>query len=190
MLTTLRPEFHVTPCADELMLERLLDLSDGFLVRTANMSAEAVKARFRRCPGAFHCVLRGTGTGDVTDLVGYFILLPVNDKCCEALRTGTMAAGRHIQLSDLAESGDKIGGMYLSVVCAIGPRAQSAAIEGVIAALRELYSKHNVRQLFARAATAAGARMLGRLSGTTFEADGRIHSIDMAAYDLIAGPPC
>lgn len=176
--------FQIGPCRDEAAFERLLDLGDGFLARAAGMSAAELKARFRRCPGAFHCVLRSAEIDD--KLVGYFVLLPVNEQCREALRNGAIAAGRQIQLSDLAEPGEKIAAVYLSVVCAIGPRAQSAAIEGVIATLRELYSSDHVRHLFARAATAAGARMLERLSGTTFEADGRIHAIDMAGYALIA----
>jgi O-acetyl-ADP-ribose deacetylase len=174
--------FRIAPCTDEAMFERLLALKDGFLVHAANMGAEELRARYRRCPSAFHCVMRGD------DLVGYFILLPVNETCCDALRSGAIAAGRQIQLSDLAASGDEVAALYLSVVCAIGPRAQSAAIEGVIATLRELYRSENVRQLFARAATATGARMLERLSGSGFEADGRIHSIDLGAYDLITAP--
>jgi hypothetical protein len=176
--------FHIGPCPDDATFERLLDLRDGFLARATEMSAVDLQARFRRCPSAFHCVLRRADTGD--QLVGYFVLLPVNEKCREALRTGAIASGRQIQPSDLAGPGDKIAALYLSVVCAIGPRAQRAAIEGVIATMRELYSSENVRHLFARAATANGARMLERLSGTTFEADGRIHAIDLGAYALIA----
>ena len=179
-------QFHVERCADEAMFDRLLALGDDFLVRTASMGAEELRARFRRCPDAFHCVLRRTETHD--GLVGYFILLPINEKCRDAVHRGLIMAGRDIQLSDLAESGNDTAAMYLSVVCAIGPRAQSAAIEGVIATLREIYSRMNVRQLFARAATETGARMLERLSRTRFEADGRIHSIDMAEYELITAP--
>ena len=176
--------FEVRPCADEAMFRRLLELNDGFLVRAAKMSAEEWTARFRRCPEAFHCVLRH---GSVDELSGYFVLLPVNETCRDALRAGTIAAGSQIQLSDLVRPGETIAAVYLSVVCANGPRAQKAAIDGVIAALRVLYAR-GVRLLFARAATATGARMLERLSGTTFEADGRIHTIDMAEYDLIAAP--
>jgi hypothetical protein len=164
------------------MLERLLALNDGFLMRAADMSEEALRARFRRCARAFHCVMRSS------ELVGYFVLLPVNDACAEALRGGLITAGRQIELSHLAEPGDKVAAMYLSVVCAIGPRAQRAAIEGVIAALRRLYATEGVRWLFARAATTTGARMLGRLSGTAFEADGRIHAIDIGRYELITAP--
>ena len=114
------------------MLEGLLTLNDGFVVRAASMSAEELKARFQRCPTAFHCVLRGS------ELVGFFILLPVNEECSVGLRSGRVTAGRQIQLSDLVEPGGQIAAMYLSVVCAIGPRAQRAAIEGVIATLRRL----------------------------------------------------
>src|SRR5467141_2046744 len=177
------PQFYIVPCGNELMFEHLLDLCDGFLVRAADMDVEELKARFRRCPGAFRCVLRRAETAD--ELVGYFILLPVNERCCDALRSGMIAAGRHIQLCDLAQAGEKVAALYLSVVCAIGPRAQKAAIEGVIATLRERYASDNVCQLFARAATATGARMLERLSGMRFKADGRIHSIDIAGYALI-----
>ena len=185
-LSATRSGFEVRPCADEVMFERLLDLNDGFLARAANMSVEEWTARFRRCPAAFHCVLR---RGEIDDeLAGYFILLPVNEKCCEALRRGTIAAGCQIRLPDLAQPGEAIAALYLSVVCACGPRAQKAAIDGVIAALRRLYTSENVRHLFARAATATGARMLERLSGTRFEADGRIHAIDLSEYDLIAAP--
>lgn len=165
------------------MLERLFALNDGFLMRAADMNAEALRARFRRCARAFHCVLRSSE--DALDLVGYFVLLPVNDACAEALRAGLITAGRQIEISYLAEPGDKVAAMYLSVVCAIGPRAQRAAIEGVIATLRTVYSTEGVRWLFARAATTTGARMLGRLSGTPFEADGRIHAIDIGRYDVI-----
>ena len=183
---TLQPQFHIEPCKDEGMFERLLNLREGFLVHAADMSAEELKTRFRRCPSAFQCVLRGTeGDGE---LVGYFILLPVNETCREALRNGSIAAGRQIRPSDLVEPGDKIAAVYLSVVCAIGPRAQRAAIEGAVARLRELYSSEKVRQLFARAATVTGARMLERLSGTPFEADGRIHAIDIGEYGLITAP--
>lgn len=177
--------FEVHTCADEAMFQRLLALNDGFLARAAKMSAEEWTARFRRCPEAFHCVLRLGGNQD--EMAGYFVLLPVNEWCRDALREGTIAAGSQIQLSNLVQQGETPAAVYLSVVCASGPRAQKAAIDGVIAALRRLYSRE-VRLLFARAATATGARMLERLSGTRFEADGRIHTIDMADYDLIAAP--
>lgn len=177
----------IKPCADEAMLERVLQLKDGFLARATKMSEQALKDRFRRCPSAFHCVVRVAPTGE-DELVGYFILLPLNRNCCEALRAGTIRSGREIQLLDLAGSGEEMEGVYLSVVCAIGPRAQGAAINGVVATLRELHGRKNVRYLFVRAATAAGAQMLKRLSNTTFDADGRIHSIDMAVYDLITAP--
>jgi hypothetical protein len=167
------------------MLQRLFDLGDRFLAQAANMSAEAVRARFQRCRSAFQCVLSTSETTDDEELVGYFILLPVNEKCCEALRSGTIRTGRDIQVFDLAVPGDRIGGIYLSVVFGSGPRAQSVAIEGVLAKLREVYSTQNVRHLFARAATAAGARMLERLTSTTFQPDGRIHTIDMARYEHI-----
>ena len=180
---TLPVQLHIAPCMDDVMVERLLALNDGFLMRAADMSAEALRARFRRCARAFHCVMRGSGTDP--ELVGYFVLLPVNDACAEKLRGGLITAGRQIELSDLAEPGAKVAAMYLSVVCAIGPRAQRAAIEGVIATLRRLYATEDVRWLFARAATATGARMLARLSGTPFEADGRIHAIDLNGYDVI-----
>lgn len=182
----MRREFHIAPCIDEAMLARLLALDNGFLMRAADMSAEALKARFRRCASAFHCVLRSSA-GD-PELAGYFVLLPVNEACVEALRGGRITAGRHIEISHLAELGETAAAMYLSVVCAIGPRARRAAVEGVIAVLRTIYSTEGVRWLFARAATATGARMLGRLSGTTFEADGRIHAIDMSGYDVITAP--
>jgi hypothetical protein len=164
------------------MLELLLGLNDGFVIRAASMSAEELRARFHRCPTAFHCVLR------VSELVGFFILLPVNEECSEALRGGRITTGRQIQLSDLVEPGGQIAAMYLSVVCAVGPRAQRAAIEGVIATLRRLHATEGVRWLFARAATETGARMLARLSGTPFEADGRIHSIDISRYEIITAP--
>jgi hypothetical protein len=175
-------QFHIVPCADEAMLERLLALNDGFIISAASMSAEALRARFERCPTAFHCVLHSS------ELVGFFILLPVNEACSEALGGGLVTAGRHIRLSDLVEPGGKIAAMYLSVVCAVGPRAQRAVIEGVIAALRRFYSSEGVRLLFARAATETGARMLARLSGTPFEPDGRIHSIDLGQYEVITAP--
>lgn len=175
-------KFQIAPCHDEPMLERLLTLNDGFVTRAASMSAEELKARFQRCPTAFHCVLRGA------ELVGFFILLPVNDECSEALRSGRITAGRQVHLSDLVGPGGKIGAVYLSVVCAVGPRAQRAAIEGVIATLRRLHSTEGVRWLFARAATETGARMLARLSGTPFEADGRIHAIDISRYEIITAP--
>ena len=164
------------------MLERLLALNDGFVIRAASMSAEELKARFQRCPTAFYCVLRGS------ELAGFFILLSVNEECAEGLRGGRITAGRQIQLSDLVVPGGKIAAVYLSVVCAVGARAQRAAIEGVITTLRRLHSTEGVRWLFARAATATGARMLGRLSGTPFEADGRIHSIDIGLYEIITAP--
>jgi len=176
---TLPGPFQIAQCPDEGMLERLLALNDGFLMCAANMSAEELRARFQRCPRAFYCVERGS------ELVGYFVLLPVNDACAEKLRGGLITAGRQIELAHLAEPGEIIAAMYLSVVCAIGPRAQRAAIEGVIATLRRLYATAGVRWLFARAATGTGARMLARLSGTAFEADGRIHAIDMSGYDVI-----
>jgi hypothetical protein len=179
----LSEQFHIAPCPDEGMLERLLALNDGFLMCAANMSAQELRARFQRCAMAFYCVVRGSEAD--AELVGYFVLLPVNDACAEKLRGGLITAGRQIELSDLAEPGAKVAAMYLSVVCAIGPRAQRAAIEGVIATLRRLYATEDVRWLFARAATATGARMLARLSGTPFEADGRIHAIDLNGYDVI-----
>ncbi len=64
MRTALQPHFHIGPCAHAGMFERLLDLRDGFLVRAANMSVEELRARFQRCPGAFHCVLRRAQTDD------------------------------------------------------------------------------------------------------------------------------
>src|SRR5437763_10682235 len=88
-------QFQIAPCQDEAMLERLLTLNDGFVIRAASMSAEELKARFQRCPTAFHCVLRGS------ELAGFFILLPVNEECSEALRSGRITAGRQIELSDL-----------------------------------------------------------------------------------------
>jgi hypothetical protein len=176
--------FDIRACGDEATLERVLQLVDGFLMRATKMSDEALRDRLRRCPGAFHCVLRAAPAGQ-DELVGYFILLPLNRNCCEALGAGTIRSGREIQLLDLAGPSEEIQGLYLSVVCAIGPRAQSAAIKGIFATLRELHARKNVRYLFVRAATEAGARMLERLSNTTFEADGRIHSIDMAGYDFI-----
>lgn len=165
------------------MLEQVLALRDAFLVRAANMGEEAVKTRFRYCPSAFHCVFRRAAGNP--ELVGYFILLPLNRNACRELRDGTITSGREIQVSGLANTDDVIAGLYLSVVCAVGPRAQSAAIDGVVAALRERYFADGVRDLFVRAATGAGAQMLERLSGTKFEADGRIHVIDMGRYDLI-----
>lgn len=179
-------EFHIAPCSDEAMLGRLLALNDGFLMRAADMSADALTARFRRCASAFHCVLQSSGSGP--ELAGYFVLLPVNAACVEALRGGLITAGRQIELSHLSEPGKTAAAMYLSVVCAIGPRARRAAVEGVIGVLRIIYWSEGVRWLFARAATATGARMLERLSGTTFEADGRIHAIDMSGYDVITSP--
>jgi hypothetical protein len=173
-------------CGDEMMLGRILDLNDGFLLRAAHMTEEAVRLRFRQCPDAFYCLVSRAHGDDRA--VGYFILLPLNRDCCGALRAGSITAGRQIQLSDLAKTGEEIVGVYLSVVCAIGQSAHSAAIFAVITALRDLYSTRNVRYLFVRAATEAGAHMLGRLSGTKFEADGRIHEIDMAQYNLIASP--
>jgi hypothetical protein len=183
---TMPGQFLIAPCLDEATLERLLALNDGFLMRAAEMSAEALMARFERCARAFHCVLRSAEADP--ELVGYFVLFPVNDVCAEKLRGGLITAGRQIELSHLVEPGGKVAAMYLSVVCAIGPRAQRAAIEGVIATLRRLYATESVRWLFARAATATGARMLARLSGAPFEADGRIHSIDLGRYDVITAP--
>jgi hypothetical protein len=174
-------QFDIVPCSDEAILERLLALNDGFVIRAAGMSAEELRARFERCPTAFHCLLRSS------ELAGFFILLPVNEACSEALRGGLITAGRHIQLSDLVEPGGKIAAMYLSVVCAVGARAQRAVIEGVIATLRRFYSTEGVRLLFVRAATETGARMLARLSGAPFEADGQIHSIEIGRYELITG---
>jgi hypothetical protein len=116
-------------------------------------------------------------------LVGYFIILPVNSECSAALHEGSIKSGREIQLSDLAVSDEDIAALYLSVVCAIGARAQTAAINGVVATLRELRATRSVRYLFVRAATQAGARMLARFSKTAFKADGVIHAIDMSAYD-------
>lgn len=183
--TALRPPFHLEPCPDEAMFERLLGFEDSFLPHAANMSAEELRARFRRCPGAFHCVLRGSESGD--ELAGYFVLLPVTETCRDALLHGSITAGRQIHLSDLAAPDTPVAALYLSVVCAAGPRAQRAAIEGVIVTLRAFYARDHVRLLFVRAATPTGARMLARLSGTEFEADGRIHAIELGRYEVVTG---
>jgi hypothetical protein len=164
------------------MLEQVLALNDRFLSRTTEMTEDALRARFRRCPDAFHCVLRAAADGEL-QLVGYFIVLPVNGDCCAALRAGTIKSGREIQLFDLTVPQEDVAAVYLSVVCAIGARAQTAAINGVVATLRELRATRNVRYLFVRAATAAGAQMLERFSRKSFKPDGVIHAIDMEAYD-------
>ena len=160
------------------MLERLLEFQDRFLARAANIDDELVRARFQHHPDAFQCVLRDD------QLKGYFILLHLNRAGLESVRSGKITAGRDIQLSDL---GEPVVATYLSVVCAAGPRAQHAAVTGVIDALRHLYVTKNVQYLVVRAATSAGAQMLKRLSGNRFEADGRIHVIDMSNYRLITG---
>jgi len=37
--------FQIGLCQDEAMLERLIALNDGFVIRAANMTAEELKAR-------------------------------------------------------------------------------------------------------------------------------------------------
>ena len=171
--------FDVRDCPDEEALARLFRFSDQFLARVAKIDEERVLARFRQCPTAFRCIFcEGK-------LAGYFILLPLNDSGLKRIRSGAITAGRQIQLRELAGAGEPTAGLYLSAVCASGARAQHAAIHGVVAALRDSYSRENVRYFFVRAETEAGAHMLERISGTPFRADGRIHAFDLSEYDLI-----
>ncbi|HEX7421614.1 MAG TPA: hypothetical protein VF505_17110, partial [Thermoanaerobaculia bacterium] len=155
----MRARFEITTCTAEAMFEQVLALNDRFLSLTTLMDEEALRARFRRCPDAFHCLHRVASSG-TRQLAGYFIVLPVNQGCSAALHAGTIKSGREIQLSDLAGADEGVAAVYLSVVCAVGARAQTAAIHGVVATLRELHATKNARYLFVRAATEAGARML------------------------------
>jgi hypothetical protein len=185
-LTMLDRELELIQCPDEEMLGRLFQFYDVFLERAAHISYDIALERFRRCPSAFHCLVR-RGTEPEGELTGYFILLPLLEPCADAIAHGIIRSGREIEPKHLAGDDDRVDAVYLSVVCAVGRRAQSAVIRAVVVTLRRLHTTRGVSRLYVRAATAAGARVLARLSATPFEADGRIHSINLGDYPLMAG---
>lgn len=166
-------------CPDEQTLAEILRFNGDFLIAASNMTAEAVRERFQRCPTAFQCVRHDSA------LHGYFVLLPLTPPCVEAIRAGRIEGSRQISASDIAADGESVDGVYLSVVCARGPRAQAAAVAAIIARLREFNRVQAVRSMFVRAATGPGARLLQRLTGIEFAADGRIHEIDLTGYPAI-----
>jgi hypothetical protein len=172
--------FLCAPCRDEAVLQDLLGLDHHFLSRVAQMTDDEVTVRFRQCPTAFHCVHEVSGGG--THLRGYFIILPLTAACAAAIRRGDVTAGRQIHPSDLVQSDQTIESVYLSVVCAVGARARSALIASAIEVIRSLHSDRGTRYLFARAATAAGAHMLTRLTQHRFALDKAIHEIDVSHY--------
>ncbi|MCU1245876.1 MAG: hypothetical protein JWN02_1786 [Acidobacteria bacterium] len=178
-------ELELIHCPDEEILGRLFRFYDVFLERAAHISYDTALERFRRCPSAFYCVIR-RGAGPDRELAGYFVLLPLLSQCAEAIARGAIRSGREIEPHHLACGDDLFHAVYLSVVCAVGRRAQSGVIRGVIVTLRRLHFTRGVSRLYVRAATAAGARVLTRLSATPFEADGRIHSIDLGDYPLMS----
>jgi hypothetical protein len=178
-------ELELIQCRDEEMLGRLFRFYGLFLERAAHITYAIAVARFRRCPSSFQCLVR-RGTEPQEDLAGYFVLLPLLGGCVEAIDGGVIRSGREIELEHLASGDDPFAAVYLSVVCAVGRRAQSAVIRDVIATLRRLHASRGISRLYVRAATAAGARILTRLSATPFEADGRIHAIDLGDYPLIS----
>src|SRR5262249_33995872 len=138
--------------------------------------------RYRLCPHAFQCIVSGGA------LLGYFVLLPLNEPCAQAIRRGEVTSGREITGAYLAPRDANVSALYLSVVCAVNARARITAIDGVIPALRAYYHQHGVRHLFVRAATTAGSRMLERLIGMPFEPDGRIHEVNLSDHEAITSP--
>ena len=166
------------------MLGELLQFNNGFLSSIAGLHPDVVVARFRQCPQSFYCVIDSSVPAH--RLHGYFIVLPINSDAVTAIRAGRIAAGRDIDETHLAcGENAPAAGVYLSVVCAAGPRAQAAAVHGVIDVLRRFHRVNGARFLFARAATVAGARILQRLTNRTFLPDGRIHEIELAEYPLM-----
>src|SRR5689334_19293097 len=175
-----------SPCADDAMLEEVLRFEDRFLARAASITDDEVRRRFRRCPTAFHCILNTAN--DTPELCGYFILLPLTSTCAAAIRQGIVTTGRQIGLSDLVPQQEAAEAVYLSVACAVGIRSRAALIGAGIDAIRHLYEHRGTRALFARAATAEGARMLTRLTRERFTADGVIHEIDLSRYETLTVP--
>lgn len=175
--------FRLEQCSDERMFRDVMNLSDSFLSAATRMTEGELMERYRQCPEAFICIVKNDG-GEAA-LRGYFALLPLNDAGTHAIQSGKVSCGREITAEYLASRGVQISAVYLSVVCALNARARAAAIHGIIAKLRTWFHQYGVRHLFVRAATPPGARMLERLTGTSFSADGLIHDVDLAAYARI-----
>jgi len=174
-----RDDFHVVTCPDEDTLQEILHFNGDFLTAASSMTEEAVVSRFRRCHSAFQCIVHDSA------LRGFFILLPVTSECVDEIRAGRIQTGRQISLEHIVTSMNRVEGVYLSVVCARGPRAQAATVAAVIARLRDFCRSHHLRYIFVRATTGPGARSLQRLTGMDFAADGRIHEIDLTRYPAI-----
>jgi hypothetical protein len=175
--------FRVEQCSDERMFRDVMNLSDCFLSTATHMTEAELMERYRRCPEAFICIVKNHG-GEAS-LRGYFALLPLNEAGTRAIQSGKVSCGREITAEYLASRGVQVTSVYLSVVCALNARARAAAIHGIIAKLRAWFHEYDVRHLFVRAATPPGARMLQRLTGTSFSPDGLIHNVELAGYSRI-----
>lgn len=165
------------------MLKDILRFDNNFIGRFGQMTEEEVSLRFRHCPTTFYCILESVVGG--TNLCGYFVILPLTVMCAAAVRRGEVTVGKQISTTDLVQPDETCESAYLSVVCAVGARARSALIASVIQVVRNLYTNRGTRYLFARAVTAAGARVLTRLTGQRFVPDGIIHEIDVSRYSVI-----
>ncbi len=174
-------------CPDAATFRLVVRFNDGFLGRTAGISDAEALERFQSCPDAYHCVVDGRDAQKGEKPVpihGYFVLLPLTMDCVGRLRAGSISSSQQIRTRDLARAGTAAGA-YLSVVCANGPFARVAVIEGCIDAVAELYRTTGMQYLFGRAATEEGARILTRVIGQVFKADRIIREVDLSAYDGI-----
>jgi hypothetical protein len=163
-----RGNWTVFASPDERTVRELYHLNDGFFGRVAEMSEEDVVRRYRICPHAFNVVVRER-------IEGYFVLLPLTGSAAESIVRGEICAGRQLDAVHLAAGWESAEAMYISVVCAIGPRAQVRTVTALVERICSIHATNrSVSQAFIRAGTVAGLRALERYAKRKCAADSTI----------------
>jgi hypothetical protein len=160
------PRVFASP--DERTVRELYHLNDDFFGRVTGMSEDDVVQRHRICPHAFNVVMRER-------IEGYFVLLPLTGAAADSIVRGEIRAGRQLDAVHLTGDWESAAAMYISVVCAIGPRAQVMTVNALVDRIRTIHATHrNVMQAFIRAGTVAGLRALERYAKRKCAADATI----------------
>ena len=129
------------------------------LVGQNHVSAGVLKRRYSINPEII------TGLYDIKtkELLGYFILYPLNEKAHQEIISLDIINGKGIEDHHIVDNFDKASCIYIGMVGALNKRVNSGVIIEFTRKIENIAQLGNLESVFTRGATPSGVRMIENL---------------------------
>jgi hypothetical protein len=170
---------------DQATFSQALSLHENFFTKSTGMSVEHLKERFKHCPTAFKCILKKNQGFNTSEVVGYFVALPITKQCVDRILHDEIEAGRHIRVRHIARNFSKpFSSIYISAVCGKTFRDQAVTTIFLIDFLKTIFEKKKISQLFVRPTTPEGRAAFKTLSGRECRKDEKIEMVNLSINQI------